>query len=179
MSDIIRTIVPKVTELPDVSSKIKSTIKWLQEIDAINTELSECTLGQAFGYNISNGAKKLVKEPELLPYGLTSNGLGIAEGRRIFTNMEGGLESIICPSCKINIVNEEWDFFDTWYRGDDYVKCSVCNNLSNMLRFKLEPKWGFSNVGFQFNNWPEFKSAFITEFEQQIDCRVYVIYSHI
>jgi hypothetical protein len=84
MSDSYISIVPKVKEYPHHKQKAGEIINWLTSRDIIKTHLSDCTLGKDLGYAVSEGAKKVVEEPEYLPFDLITNGLEVITEMNIF-----------------------------------------------------------------------------------------------
>ncbi len=180
MGDSSVSIVPRISEYKNKENKIKKILEWLQKNDIIEKELSDCILSKSHGYKISSGAEFVVKEPEFLPFNLITNGLEIVTERRIFTNMEGGLESLICPVCEQDLAEEDWEFFERWHSGEtDNITCPKCNISSDIHSFQFEPQWGFSELGFTFWNWPDFTDEFIAAFAEKLETEVDMVYAHV
>ena len=129
---------------------------------------------------ISNGAKLVSTEPEYLPFDLGANGLEIITERQVFDTGQNGLEQLICPSCKQDIANEEWEFLSEW--GDNVsnnLTCPLCNVATDIHKFKFSPEWGFSDLGFTFWNWSSLTDNFINDLKQKLGCDINVVYTHI
>ena len=58
-----------------------------------------CHRLEEYGYPISNGAKKIITKRDQLPFHLSANGLQVEFERQIFTTLENGINSLICPNC--------------------------------------------------------------------------------
>jgi hypothetical protein len=181
MGDISWSLVPGKSTFDNKEIKVKKIIKWLISLDIIKQEVSDCILDiNKLGYDISIGAKRVVKEPDYLPFDLQSRGLEITNERSIFSTFEGGLDKLICPECIQNIAEEDWDFFNEWASNkSNNITCPKCKTSSEIHSFKFEPIWGFSDLGFTFWNWPEFKSEFILEFEEVLGEKIDLVYAHI
>jgi len=100
--------------------------------------------------------------------------------RTIFTTFEGGIDSLICPSCFRNIYEEDWDFFNEWASGQsNNLTCPKCKTGTEIHDYRFEPYWGGADFGFTFWEWPEFKTEFISQFQDMLRCDVDVVYAHI
>lgn len=182
MSSHSISIVPRMSTFPNKIEKKDEIVRWLISADIIKPVLSDCILSmEKFGYAVSKGAEFVTKYPEDLPFDLTSNGLEvIIMKRRIFTTFQNGLDALICPTCNNNISDEDWDFFNEWASGQsNNLTCPKCKIGTEIHAFTFEPSWGFSDFGFTFWNWPEFKDDFIDLFQQKLGCKVDVVYAHI
>lgn len=108
MSDINTSIVPTLSNLPDKEKKITEIVKWLIDVKAIKSEVSDCILSsEKQGYAIDVGASSLVDFPEDLPFNLQVNGLEVITTYTIFHVGEYGIDSIICPNCKEDIAESD------------------------------------------------------------------------
>ena len=181
MGTVSISLVPRISEFKNKEERANRIIDWLIEIDAIKPIKSNCVLGlEEFGYAISNGAKKIVTEPDYLPYSLSANGLEVEFGRQIFTTMENGIDTLICPNCDENIAEEDWDFFNEWtLKESNNLTCPKCQKSNEIHSYTFEPIWGFSDLGFVFWNWVEFKKEFLEEFENRIGCEIDMVYAHL
>ena len=179
MSTHLISIVPRISEYPNHKQKIKEVITWLQESRIIQSELSLCNYNN-LGYDIGLDAKKVVKHPDQLPVDLNSRGLEVVENRMIFSTYSNGIETVICPSCKLNFADEDWSFFNEWASNDsNNLACPLCKSINDIHSYKFDPNWGFSNVGFTFWNWPEFTDEFLYEFERKLGVKIDVVNAHI
>jgi hypothetical protein len=150
MSDSSITIVPKQSNYPNAEEKAQELLSWLVSRNIVKNSISDCILSKNGGYAIAEGAQEITDETEYLPYDLLTNGLEIETGRQVFDNGENGIDEIICPSCHGDILENEWDISD-WHEGrTDNLTCPLCNVQAEINTFNIEPKWGFSNLGFTF-----------------------------
>jgi len=180
MSDHSISIVPRQSAYPDKEIKAKEILEWLVSLDIVKPTPSDCILSSSEGYAISNGAKFVSTEPELLPFGLGVNGLEIITEREVFHTGQNGMEELICPNCKQDIANEDWDFLSEW--GDnksDNITCPLCNLATGIHQFKFTPAWGFSDLGLTFWNWPPFTDKFIDDFKQKLNCDIDLVHTWI
>ena len=84
MSDSYFSIIPKTRNFPANKEKAASIVKWLCDQNIIQPEMSDCILSSSAGYAIAVGAKAVVKEPEYLPFDLTTNGLEVITEMTVF-----------------------------------------------------------------------------------------------
>ena len=175
-SDNSICIVPKLSGYPNNKTKSNEILNWLLSRDIVKPNVSDCVLGSENGYAISEGAKIVSVFPGDLPYRLITNGLEITIGRAIFA---GPPDEIICPACKENIVEDEWNVSD-WaeYRSDNML-CPKCKQESEISTYIFAPEWGFSDLGFTFWNWSEFTAEFIQEFKNKLGCEITIVYCHL
>ena len=179
MSDNSIAIVPKISSYPNNEAKAREVLAWLIAQDIVEARCSDCTLGEA-GYAVSEGAKKVTTNPQLLPLDLGVNGMEIITQRRVFDAGANGLNECICPNCKKNIATEEWDFFNELYENkSNCITCPLCHTSAEIHAFNFSPQWGFSDLGFKFWNWPPFTEIFIEEFKIKLNCDVSVVFQHI
>jgi hypothetical protein len=180
MSDHSISIVPKLSTYPNKEPKGKQILEWLISLDVVKPEPSDCTLSNSLGFSISEGAKGIVKEPSYLPYGLVTNGLEVITQRQVFDTGENGIETAICPTCGGNIAEYDWSFFNEWDEGSSTnITCPLCNVSTNIHLYVFTPEWGFSDLGFKFWNWPEFKENFIEDFKSKLGCEVSIVFQHL
>jgi len=180
MSDHSISIVPRQSVYTDKEIKVKEILEWLISLDIIKPTLSDCVLSSNNGYEISNGAKLVSTEPEYLPFGLGANRLKIIRERQVFHTGQNGIEELICPSCKQDIANEDWDFLSEW--GDnksDNLTCPLCNVGTDIHQFKFTPELGFSDLGFTFWNWSSLTDNFIDDFKQKLGCDINLVHTWI
>src|SRR5438876_50780 len=176
MSDSSISIVPKQSTYPGNTAKAKEILDWLIARNIVKPNATDCTLGAENGYAVSDGARQVVTDPEMLPFDLTTNGLEVVTERQVFHTGGNGMEAFICPHCNENIAEEEWNFFDEWQeQKNNSITCPLCNTASDIHTFIVKPDWGFSNLGFTFWNWGELTDSFIDEFRQKLDCDVSVV----
>ena len=180
MSDHSISIVPRQSAYPDKEIKAKEILDWLISLDIVKPTLSDCVLSSNDGYPISEGAKNISSEPDLLPFGLWTNGLEIVTERQVFHTGQNGIETLICPSCKQDMANEDWNFLNEW--GDNKsnnLTCPLCSVATDIHQFKFTPNWGFSDLGFTFWNWSQFTDEFIEAFKQKLNSDIDLVYTSI
>lgn len=176
MSDHSISIVPKLSSYPDKQNKAKEILDWLVVLDIVKPTLSDCVLSSNSGYAVSQGANLVTTEPAHLPFDLITNGLELITERQVFHTGENGIEQLICPSCKQDIANEDWEFLSEW--GDNKsnnLTCPLCSVASDIHNFKFTPEWGFSDFGFTFWNWPNLTKNFINDFKQKLGCDINIV----
>ena len=180
MSDHSISIVPRQSAYPDKEIKAKEILGWLVSLDIVKPTLSDCVLSSNDGYPISEGAKKISSEPDLLPFGVWTSGLEIINERQVFHTGQNGMDELICPSCKQDIANEDWGFLSEW--GDNKsnnLTCPLCNASTDIHQFNFTPNWGFSDLGFTFWNWSQFTDKFLEDFKQKLNCDIDLVYTWI
>jgi hypothetical protein len=114
MSDSYISIVPKIKEYPGNKQKAKEILNWLIEQDIVKSELTDSVLGSPLGYSVSNGAKKIVDEPEYLPFDLWTNGLDVITENQVFDpgeffDEEGDVSSL--PESNLGFIFWNWPPF--------------------------------------------------------------------
>ena len=177
MSDRNITIVPQKSIYPDKESKAIEILDWLISLDIVKPVPSDCILSAEYGYAISNGAKLITNHPDDLPFGLFINGLEIITQKQVFDTGQNGIDELICPHCQDDISSEDWNFLNDWYEQEsDNILCPLCKVSNPIHQFKFTPKWGFSNLGFRFWNWPDLKDEFVNQLGNKLGCNVSVVY---
>lgn len=180
MSDQSISIVPRQSSYPEKKAKAKEILDWLISKDIVKPSLSECVLSSDKGYAISEGAKRVTEFPDDLPIDLITNGLEVITERQVFHTGENGMDECICPNCNKDISSEDWSFFNEWAeQKSNNLTCPLCNVATEIHQLEFSPEWGFSDLGFTFWNWPNFKDEFISEFKQKLSCDISIVYSHI
>jgi hypothetical protein len=179
MSDSSISIVPKQSCYPNNKAKAKEILDWLISKNIVEPILSDCVLSSDNGYAISEGAKLVTTFPDDLPFDLATNGLEIITGRQVFDTGENGIDELICPNCKENIVHENWDFSPWNDQKSGNLICPLCKHETEIHHFTFDPDWGFSDLGFTFWNWPELTEEFIEEFKVKLNCGISIVYQHI
>jgi Zn ribbon nucleic-acid-binding protein len=179
MSDHSISIVPRQSSYPNNITKAKEILDWLISKDIIKPTLSDCTLGSDNGYAVSEGAKKVTTRPDDLPYDIITNGLSIITERQVFDTGENFIDKLTCPSCNENIAFDDWDLNPWSNKESDNLTCPQCGHETEIHNYKFEPEWGYSDLGFTFWNWPDFKDDFIDEFRNKLDCEISIVNQHI
>ena len=169
MSDNCLHIVPiHEGDYPNPSQKAEEILKWFQERDLIEKELSDCTLGK-FGYRFKTQIGSLFIDGEKWAYceNLSTHGLEITAGttRRVFHPMEGMYIEMHCSNCEKKIDEETaFSWVGDWAKGQNTFQCPHCQYKAYLASYTIEPEWGFSNIGISLWNthWdvkPEFINA--------------------
>jgi hypothetical protein len=144
--------------------------------DIIKPTPSDCILGSNQGSAISSAAKSIATEPEFLPFFSGVTGLETVTHRGVFHTGENGLDHLICPNCRQDIANQDWDFLNEWSNNiSNNLTCPLCKVSTDIHRYEFAPELGFSDLGFTFWNWPVFAQSFIEEFKQKLDCDVDIV----
>jgi len=180
MSDHNISIVPRLSTYPDNENKAREILDWLISLDIVKPTLSDSVLSLNQGYAISEGAKSISSEPDLLPFDLLTNGLEIITERQVFDTGENGIEELVCPSCGEDIAAESWDILNEWASSkSNNLTCPFCNAATDIHQFSFNPEWGFSDLGFKFWNWTGLKDSFIDNFKQKLACEINLVHTWI
>lgn len=118
MGDYFYKIVPATIEVANPSQEAEAIITWLQNRGVIETQPSDCVLGAQSGYRPGKNFAEIVadgydKEQFKTFLSLKTNGFETTTGRTVFDAGQGGLDAIICPSCKSDIIEGDWSDFLT------------------------------------------------------------------
>jgi hypothetical protein len=166
-------IVPQISSFPAHEARARAILRWLVKLDVVEESLSTC--GRSFNrmaYAIAPGARRVVENPDALPYGKAVNGLEIVLKRCIYTPQQGFKEEAGCPECRREIGEALFDSLEEWSPGhtDNFI-CPECRFEDDINGFLFLDPCGFSNLGFIFNDWLEagFKPAFLEEFAERLD----------
>ena len=112
MSDSSTTLVPKriFIEAAEREQMEKRITSWMIEKGWIEPEISDCVFSEGGGHRITREGNTHISgcEPD---HNLAINGFCIEQfdGKNVFTNLEGGLESAVCPGCGEDIGEEFYD----------------------------------------------------------------------
>jgi len=181
MGDQSISIVPKRSDFPAKEIKAKEILAWLVSLDIVKQTPSNCILGtNDDGYEISKGAVQITKNPDLLPFSLSVNGLEIIKERQVFHTGQNGIETLICPSCTQDISDQDWDFLNEWAENNSNdITCPLCNTPAEIHSYQFTPQWGFSDLGFTFWNWPPLTEDFLNNFRQKLQVDLAIVYTKI
>ncbi|MBX7227483.1 MAG: hypothetical protein K1X55_15720 [Chitinophagales bacterium] len=174
MSDISTSIIPILSDYPNRMAKSKEILDWLVSESIINPIMSDCILSASKkGYSVSAGARRIVLNPDELPFDLNVNGLQVVTETTVFDSGEYYLDDLRCPNC-MEIIDFNPDFFEEWNNDEnELITCPNCSIEADKKYF--EPEMPMSNLGFKFWNWPDFTNTFINELEQRLNCKVLII----
>jgi hypothetical protein len=175
MGDHCISIVPRQLHYPGAAKKAKEILDWLVAEQIVQSEKTDCILGEEGGYALGPGAAKVTDHPDFLPNGLITNGLEIVVGKNVFHAGENGVDEMICPNCDEDVLEEDGlDAVDDWFKGaTDKLICPACGE--SVEYFDFDPAWALSDLGFSFWNWPGFSENFIEEFSERLGCEVVVV----
>jgi hypothetical protein len=192
MSDNSISIVPRISIYPNREHKAQEILDWLISRDIVEAEPSDCVLSQGNGYAISAGAKKVVLDEIVMGEkdynynhcaSLATNGLAIITEKSVFTNMGGDvLHDWFCPHCGQDISVQGMDCAGAWWESETgRITCPLCgaDDDIHQFRFTTDGMWGFSDLGVEFWNWPQFTPVFLDEFRQKLGCDISVVYAHL
>ncbi|KQQ60715.1 MULTISPECIES: hypothetical protein [Pseudomonas] len=166
-------LVPRLSTLPVHEPRARAILRWLVRKEIVEEQLSTCGRnGNRMAYAIGPGARNVVEQPDLLPYGQPVNGLEVVTDRCIFTPIDGFLHEAGCPECRQEVGEALFDSLEEWMPGlTDNFTCPLCGHEDDINGFLFLQPCAFSNLGFIFNNWGQtsFKPAFIAEFADWLD----------
>lgn len=121
-----------------------------------------------------------IKKPNPEFLSLVHNVLEIVTKRTVFYSASTGDPKMICDVCgnKFDprpvwpgIINEWWS-----QNGPALISCDNCGNKMPLPEWKMEPQWGFGNLGFWFWNWPQLHNDFMDEIGHLLKHRVRYVY---
>ena len=163
MGDSFQTLVDKdVTEeeAPRLAEQVR---QWLVARRIIESELSDCTLGES-GHPPEPAHTTALENPSLNALDHMTNGLQLQVGRNVFSTPYGELTCNACGSCFEP--GDHWsDTVGFWYEGDDAITfaCPSCGRSERLTEWTGEWPWGFGNLGLTFWNWPPLSARFLRE----------------
>lgn len=161
----------------------KRMVRWMQQEGLVEKEKSDCILScDEDGYRFTPQASMRIAGEEFRQ--MSTYGFRVQKSGRqkfVFTNYEGGLEAAWCPVCEKNIVNHFYEMVEGWYNAAGYpsVKCPLCATASDIRSYRLDPQWGFSEIGFEFWNLGELLDVFVDEFAEKLGEPIRYIWAHL
>ena len=183
MSDFFVALVPEriFIQPAEQAAMEKRMGEWKQENGWIETQKSDCTLGGEAGWRFTPSGSRHIADEDYSD--LLTCGFGVEkhEGKGVFTNLEGGLEAALCPVCGENVEEQFYDMVGDWNaaEGSPPVTCPQCGAASDIREYRLEPQWGFSQIGFEFWNIGELVPEFVEEFVAVLGEPVRVVWAHL
>lgn len=167
MSDQQTIIVPQISRFPGNEGKAQAILRWLIKRDIVEALPTTCGRGgRGMAYAIAPGARAVVEQPQLLPYGQPLNGLEVVTKRCIYTPSDDFQEAG-CAECRREIGEALFDSLEEWMPGHtDNFTCPECGHEDDINGFLFLQPCGFSDLGFIFNNWgaATFRQGFLDEF---------------
>lgn len=184
MGDSSITLVPErifiePAERDEMENRITA---WMIGNGWIEPEISDCVLSEGGGRRITRKGNTHISgcAPD---HNLSVNGFCVEkfDGKNVFTNLEGGLESAVCPSCGENVEEQFYDMTGAWFTGEGNmpVPCPCCKKSADIREYILEPPWGFSQIGFTFWNLWDMTEEFAVEFAAALGEPVRVVRAHL
>ncbi|WP_024693961.1 hypothetical protein [Pseudomonas syringae] len=166
-------IVPQISTFPAHEARARLILRWLIKLNVVEPELTTCgRAGNKMAYAVAPGARRVVQNPEALPFGQIVNGLEIVTKRCIFTPLNHFAEEAGCPECRREIGEALFDSLEDWMPGHtDNFTCPECRHEDDINGFLFLDACGFSNLGFIFNNWLDasFTQTFLDDFAERLD----------
>lgn len=103
-------------------------------------------------------------------------GLDIRIGRTLYTAGENGLNALQCPHCDHRHSPDELDWASAvgeWCEqsGLGSLSCQSCGQAASIASWRIDPVWGFGNLGFEFSEWL-LKEEFVTRLSEVLGHRV-------
>ncbi|UTW08961.1 sugar ABC transporter ATPase [Pseudomonas benzenivorans] len=165
-------LVPRVSSFPGHEARARAIVRWLVQRRIVEERLTPCgrTAG-GLAHALAPGARLVVEQPQLLPFGQTINGLEIVTKRCIYTPTRDFLEEAGCPQCRREIGEALFDSLEEWMPGHtDNFSCPECGHEDDINGFLFLQPCGFSNLGFIFNGWGAagFRQDFLDEFAERL-----------
>lgn len=183
MSDFFVTLVPERIFIPQAEQAAmeRRMVAWMQENGWLEKEKSDCTLDGDGGWRFTPAGSRHIADEDystLLTYGFC---VKTYEGKGVFTNLEGGLEEALCPACGENIEEDFYDMVGDWAmaEGSPPLTCPCCGAASDIREYRLDPPWGFSQIGFEFWNIGDIDPEFTAEFASVLGEPVRVVWAHL
>ena len=172
MSEQQTILVPQISTLPNHEARARLMLRWLVQRNVVEAQPSTCgRSGNRMAYAIAPGAKRVVEQPDLLPFGRPVNGLEVVTKRCIYTPTRRFLEEAGCPNCRKEVGEALFDSLEEWTpKVTDNFTCPLCGFEDDINGFLFLQPCGFSNLGFIFNNWgaARFKPSFIEAFAERV-----------
>lgn len=183
MGDSYITLVPERAGIDpaEQAAMEKRMVGWMQENGWIERKKSDCVFTEGGGCRFTpSGSLHMAGGTDR---GLSTYGFGVQkhDGKGVFTNLEGGLESAHCPACGKDVERYFYDMVSDWYEADGFppVKCPLCGAASDIRNYRLDPLWEFSRIGFEFWNMGPLTPEFVEEFTAMPGEPVRVVRAHI
>jgi Zn ribbon nucleic-acid-binding protein len=165
-------IVPQISSFPGHEARARAILRWLVQQNIVEERVTTCGRSHSrMAYAPATGARRVVEQPQRLPFGQPVNGLELVYKRCIYTPTAGFLEEAGCPACRQEIGEALFDSLEQWMPGHtDNFSCPECGHEDDINGFLFLQPCGFSNLGFIFNNWGEarFTQGFLDEFAERL-----------
>lgn len=165
-------LVPQISSVPAHEAKARQLLNWLVKREIVAALPTTCGQGgNGMAYPIAPGARRVVEQPQLLPFGQPHNGLEIVTRRCIYTPTRDFREEAGCPQCRREIGEPLFESLEEWWPGEtDNFTCPECGFEDDINGFLFLQPCGFSNLGFIFNGWSEaqFRQDFLDAFAERL-----------
>jgi len=165
------------------ASELASVVRaWLVDEGIIEQEQSDSVLADTGGHRPGRNYRAAVKTDEDAFLCLSTNGLAIVVGRRVFDAGGNGIE-LRCNACAEAFEpDDSWSAaVSTWFDGDNLASfpCPSCGHRTRLAEWRGPWPWGFGNLGLQFWNWPPLSEEFIHTVTQKLGHRTVMVWQHI
>jgi hypothetical protein len=172
MGDWFQSMVSKKSEVDNPEALASKIVTWLVQQGIVEARQIKCTPGETrLGYPPGPNYVKVVdkSQSEFDLRLLIANGLICTTRKTVFNSGQGKTE-VRCPKCKAICKNDWTKAIDSWYVDGEkgLMVCPECRNFQSITEWDFEPKWGFSNLGFTFWNWPKVNDKFVLDFSEKL-----------
>lgn len=171
MSNWYEAVGIRDVEPDDAESLAAAVISRLQSDGIIDTEIdTESVLGGEGGYRPGPSIPSLYRreENEVKFWTIRTNGVEVCARRWVNVFGCSMLEGFTCPACSTRfppgddlIAHPFYDAIGRYLAGRDDldVLCPSCNTSHRAPDWKTKPHLGFTNLAFQFWNWPPLENS--------------------
>ena len=181
MSDSYITLVPDLMNKSQSEYLAHRVTDYLKERQIIQSFKTDCTLGET-GFAPGKNYQSVLIGKHHDIQSLSVNGLEVITLRSVFHNGGGGLDSISCPVCGLNVIDTRWsEAIVEWFNdtGKEELECIHCKSIKLITNYIFTPTWGFGVLGFKFWNWPQLNMAFLNSIEQLTGSQIKIIHGRI
>lgn len=150
-------LVPRISTLPHHEAHARAVLRWLTKHEVVEAQMSTCGgLGNGMAYGLAAGARKVVLNPDALPFAQACHGLQFVTKRCIYTPTEDFLEEAGCPECRQEVGERLFDSLERWMPGEtDNFRCPLCGYEDDINGFLFLQPCAFSNLALVFCGWAE------------------------
>lgn len=172
-------LVPQISSVPAHEAKARQLLNWLAKREIVAALPTTCGQGgNGMAHAIGPGARRVVEQPQLLPFDQRHNGLEIVTRRCIYTPTRDFREEAGCPQCRREIGEPLFESLEEWWPGEtDNFTCPECGFEDDINGFLFLQPCGFSNLGFIFNGWTaaQFRQDFLDAFAERLGFAVRLV----
>ena len=172
-------LVPQISSVPEHEARAQRVLRWLVRNRIVEALPTTCGQGgNGMAYAVAEGARRVVRHPERLPFGQRHSGLEIITRRCIYTPTRDFLEEAGCPHCRREIGVPLFASLEEWWPGEtDNFSCPECGHEDDINGFLFLQPCGFSDLGFIFNGWADaqLRPEFLAEFADKLGVAVRLV----